>query len=245
MRSAILLLVFLLPGAEPAAGAMSYLSWDNCHGSGGAAMNKSFACDTNDAGGPFRMVSAFELDGAAPDFIGVSLVLDFCTGPEVLPDWWRFAPGLCREGQFTFPGSHAGIGSGATGPCIDPYLGASTGGGWVQELFGRGWNSARIRMDFARDTPVALAAGQRYLAGVLELSQATTVDDGSGMCGGCQFAACFVLNAVEVFDLNLGVVATAEYSSVTWQGGAVGGLGCPFVVPARSSTWGRVKSLYR
>ena len=32
---------------------------------------------------------------------------------------------------------------------------------------------------------------------------------------------------------------------ITWQGGAIGGNGCPTQVPVKRTSWGQVKSLYR
>jgi hypothetical protein len=31
----------------------------------------------------------------------------------------------------------------------------------------------------------------------------------------------------------------------TWQGGAIGGAGCPAATPTQNKTWGQVKSIYR
>jgi hypothetical protein len=41
------------------------------------------------------------------------------------------------------------------------------------------------------------------------------------------------------------ITAPLTSNFVTWQGGAIGGAGCPGATPAQNRTWGQVKSIYR
>lgn len=229
------------------AGSGMSLAWDSCAGT----MDKSFACNTNDAGAPFRLVMAFRSPADIPDFAGVSMVINFCTGPHVLPNWWMIGTGNCRDGSFVFPARTTGLGA----TCTNEWAGKFAGGGFTfTSGVGGNWNAARLVLDFATSDTTAIAAGVRYIGGVAMLDQRHTVDDGSGdpVCIGCELPACFVLNSTELFGFQPGEDYLIENSSdggyfVTWQGGAFTGPhgSCPFVVATRRSTWGTVKALYR
>jgi hypothetical protein len=175
------------------------------------------------------------------------------------PDWWRLAPGECREGMLVFPGSLNGIGTGATGACRNPWLGANLGGGYLWGSEDRcgsfypcpapGWGF--LRLAFARDTETYLAKDQRYIAGVITLDP--NLGD-PGECAGCATPACFAVNQIELIqpagqippqeDIYI-VNAPIERLFVTWQGGEIGGYGCPLSVPTRRTTWGAIKAIYR
>jgi hypothetical protein len=62
-------------------------------------------------------------------------------------------------------------------------------------------------------------------------------------CGDCEVPACFVVNGL-VLESTEGQFATAmdPYSGASW-GSYIPG--CPFIVPARPSTLGGVKGIYR
>jgi hypothetical protein len=70
-------------------------------------------------------------------------------------------------------------------------------------------------------------------------------------CAGCQIPACIVFQYIKVAQPagtpNGDALLTNENIRryMTWQGGAIGGLGCPAQTPTRKATWGQVKSLYR
>ena len=249
MKPAIFLFLMLVVSAAPcAAGTPGIdLGWNSCS-TAAANSDMEFTCDTNDRGTPFTLVMAFRPPVDIPDMAGVSMVIDFCTGPLTLPNWWMFGPGQCRAGSFLFPASAAGVGN----TCANVWAGHTSGGGFSFTAgFGGKWNSARIVMDYGISDGVGATAGTRYLAGVATIDQLHTVDAGPGdpACTGCSYPACFVLNSVEVFgfapneDYLIESADTRQY--VMWQGGAVGGVGCPFIVATRTSTWGAIKAMYR
>jgi hypothetical protein len=188
-------------------------------------------------------------------------VIDVRSDQPALPDWWKLGSGECRQGNWGFPGTFIGIGTGATGACQNPWAGGNIGGGyqWSTESKGDpsnptevvpGWG--RIKIALARDTEVAIVAGQQYVAGVLTLDTAGDVDLGSGVCAGCALPGCLVLNQMELYQTvgspggdKIILTAPITRSNVTWQGGSIGGSGCPAAVPVHNVTWGSIKSLYR
>jgi hypothetical protein len=164
--------------------------------------------------------------------------------------------GECRDGNFIFPGSLTGIGTGTTGVCRNPWAGGNLGGGFQYYSASNGQtvvaDGARIKMAFARDTETSLTSGQQYMAGMFLIDSFNDVDTGSGECTGCSEDACLVFNQLELYQtvgspggdiLYLTTAATRQY--ITWQGGTIGGSGCPLQVPVRNTTWGSVKSTYR
>jgi len=71
-------------------------------------------------------------------------------------------------------------------------------------------------------------------------------------CEGCLDPVCIVFNSLNMTTNNNAnntkIVDPADgiaSNSATWQGGAVGGNGCPAATPTKNATWGSVKALYR
>jgi hypothetical protein len=231
------------------------LAWNNCLGVGTHAVNVDYACDGSRNGIPYRGVFSFTSPATMDEFVGIQGVLDFRTPEPTLPDWWKLGVGDCREGNFNYPAAFTGIGNTTT--CLNPWTGANTGGGWAYYFQNKGdhpdtptpWPGyGRIKFAFARDNSKHLDAGVHYVAGVWTLD--TFGDDGT--CAGCALPACLVQNSVELYQVSgsppqdiyyISDAATRQY--ITWQGGAIGGSGCPLEVPAKNVTWGSIKALYR
>jgi len=247
--------------AEPYAPYIN-VAWNNCLGVGNAAQDVSFACDGSRHGQPFRGVISFIAPATCDSFVGVQMTIDLTADgtfpdPSVLPDWWHLGYGECRyyertfhtNANFTYPASLAGVGD-AT--CLNPWADANrTGGGYD---YTSGTSRARIRFAFARDTPTHLDEGKHYIAGVFEMDTWQDVDigDGYGVCAGCAQAACLVVSEVGVYQVVgtppqdafiLNAAATRNF--ISWQGGDIGGHGCPAALPVRRATWGSIKSMYR
>jgi hypothetical protein len=214
-------------------------------------------------------------------FVGVQAVINVRTSTlQSLPDWWRLGVGECRDGYLIFPASISGIGTGTTGACRNPWLGAGTGGGfyWYSETrdgvpTNPGWG--QLKVAFARETETSLEFGQRYIAGVIALDPGPAdpnafpipnsvlferrgrqvqpeASAGIPVCAGCGLDACIVLNQVELYQTvgspggDIVMLRTEGIRQfVTWQGGEIGGNGCPASVPVRNTTWGAIKSNYR
>jgi hypothetical protein len=67
----------------------------------------------------------------------------------------------------------------------------------------------------------------------------------SGPCAGCDLPACFMLNGLTIETTAGPIEAVGNYDGMygRWKHEVAGG--CPFVVPAAPSTWGRLKASYR
>jgi len=242
LTSALLVLTASLASAQ----GINF-SWNNCLGVGTHNANKNYLCDESLAGVPQRMVLSFTSPAAMSQYVGMQAVIDMQTAAPTLPDFWRLGVGECREGVFVFPAGFTGVGNTTT--CRNPYT-SQTGGGYQ-------WNSgvtnaarARLQLAFADANERVLVNGQQYIAGVATLD--LTMDLGFGECTGCLEPACLVATEVSLYQTAgapggdvfvLTNPATRNY--VTWQGGGIGGLGCPGGTPTRNQTWGGVKSLYR
>lgn len=260
LTSAFVVLTVGIASAQGTPGDV-HLRWNNCFGVGTNAVNKNYACDGSLNGAPFKGVFSFVAPVSMNQFVGIQGVMDFTTGANPLPDWWKLGVGDCRDGNFSYPLAFTGIGNTT---CVNPWVGGNTGGGFAYYFQNKGddpvsptpWPGyGRIKVAFARDSEKALVGGVHYVAGVWSLDTFNDVDTGAGVCAGCEQPACLVMNSVElyqtagappqdIFYLNGGVGGHAT-DFITWQGGAVGGQGCPLSTPAKNKTWGSVKALYR
>jgi len=237
----VLTSALLICGASMASAAApgKNLGWQNC-GLTSTSQNYAFLCDDN---GAIRLlVASYRLAVDTPDFVGISISLDYALADAGTPPWWSFGFGGCREGAF------GPISVGVLGGCTNAYAGANQAGGFVNEPTGP--NRWRLRSDWARDAAAAQTANTLYSAMVLQLNTTGSVDEGfGGVCAGCDVPACFVLNSLQVFTQSFpGIYADVTSADVrdwaTYQGGAVG-TGCPGETPSKSATWGAVKALYR
>jgi hypothetical protein len=261
-RSIVLAFVFAsITAAAPVAHAQLNLAWNNCITQGTAAADKAYACDGSANGTAFRAVMSFLAPANLDHFVAITAGLDVRASTlPTLPDYWKLGVGECRDGNFAFPVSLTGIGTGTTGVCRNPWAGGGLGGGFsytsetrvteVGPVPAPGWG--RMVLAFARDTEAQLIQGQQYVAGAFTLDTFNDVDTGGGVCAGCALPACIVFNSLELNQTagspggDIFILTTpATRAFVTWQGGAVGGNGCPLEVPVRNVTWGRVKSIYR
>jgi hypothetical protein len=255
MKKLLVLTSALVVLSASVASAQINLAWRNCitvvSGTLSAQQNVNYACDASSAS-PFRIVASFISPATMTQFVGIQSVMDIQTADPTLSDFWKLGTGECREGAYGFPVPLLNVGN--TASCRNPWAGGQTGGGY-QYTSGFGSPArARVLHAFARDTETSLVNGQQYIATMSTLDMFKDADVGDGECVGCAVPACLVLNQVELYQTagqtppsqdiyNLNTEATRRY--VTWQGGAVGGSGCPAATPTRNATWGSVKSLYR
>jgi hypothetical protein len=209
-------------------------------------MNKNYACDGSGTGNPSKAVMSWKEPIGMPAFVGIQAVIDIQTSSPLLPDFWRRGLLECADGNVVFPGSLSGLGN-AT--CVNLWAGGNTGGGYDYTSGFGGPGRARLRVVFARDFPTSTTYGQHYLGASVELETFKDVEQGSGVCAGCQVPACLVLNSIELFQVA-GSAPVDQYTMsnpnirnwITWQGGDPS---CVAATPAKNKTWGSVKSLYR
>ena len=213
------------------------LSWTSCAGSAGAASDLTVPCVNTDHENAFV---SFELASPMDSVVAVEGVVDIQSSAPELPEWWMYQPGGCRYlrliASASFPGGSGCADFGAGGASLDapPIYLAGQGG------------ASRARIEFSivvpSTTPRDLGASIRYTAVRLEIQNQANLD-----CGICAEPACLALQSLTLRrvrgdhfeDRELGPDAGGS-NRVTWQGGA----GCD-IVPARRSTWGSLKALYR
>lgn len=245
-------IALLVLGTAPAvqAGDQLYLRWDSCFGDGGA-YNRTFACNTN--AGTDVLVASFRLDHAVA--MAASLSADIYVVPiqfETLPSWWQFVrPGTCRQSslQVTFAAP-----SNATA-CLDPWSGHLSVAAF--DYFGSsGQGAIKTVEGVTAGSEFTLNAGQEYFAIQVLIDHGRTI--GPTGCGGCATPACIAFRHATIgvsgaFAVDIYGVETPGHDwNVTWQPGGVttvdpfdGTVYCQAVTPARTPTWGAIKSLYR
>ena len=243
----LLLSCTLLALTASLASAQVQVSWNECEGSGNE--NEVFTCTVN-AGTFHNLVTSFTSPANLTAFVGSTSNVELVSGGAAMPDWWR--GDACRLGQFNSVDPSGVLG--LVG-CVNPFDGAGLFSGLVvvQNGVNGDVNRQRIQWDAVRDSPAQIAAGAQAIAGALEIRNAKTT--GTGACAGCATPVCLVVKAVSVYQVsgtppqdtyvlsNPATPAGANYA--TWQGGAVGGAGCPGATPAKNATWGQIKSTYR
>lgn len=224
------------------------LRWDRCYADGGTA-NRNFACDTNV--GVETLVASF-VPGVDVGSVGeIDLIVDIASASPTLPAWWQFKnTGSCRVTSLTlFP---------VVPPVACPPWNVEAVPSVGQYVTNVSGSPNRARIVAAAAVPAEsrqnLLAGQEYFALNIHINHAKTV--GTGACTGCQTPVCMVLQSVlmrsPVPNETCWVSGPANHVDshfATWQGGGVPvvgeKIGCPAATPARSSSWGSVKSLYR
>jgi len=241
------LLACCLPAGLSRAAEALYLTWNECALDGLAVHDRTSVCGVN-TGGQDLFV-AFRMPFASDSVLGLEIVVDVQHSAATMPDWWMLASDGCRAGalQVSFDFT--------TNPvCADFFLGNASGGlqgYYVREPRG-GTNQARMKLAGAFLPAfgyASLNADDLYYGAKMSLLNVNTVSPGP-VCPGCFGGACLVLNSILVRrqpgaaggDVYLTTPGPANANFATWQGGT--GASCA-AVPARSVTWGRLKSLYR
>lgn len=228
--------------ASPAPAGGINLAWNDCYGAGGV-INRNFACDTNV--GINDLYISFEPPVSIPDVNGSYAFIDLVSAGSTLPSWWQFKnPGSCR--QILLSATTA-----ITGTCPDMLQGLG-----VPDIASYNvtanvpqipLNRARIVAQVYSPDSVAfpVSPGTEYSVLRIRIANALTVGTA---CTGCTVPVCLVLSKVLIASSNSGdfpLTNPLASQYVTWQGGGIGGLGCPLETPTVNRTWGQVKSIYR
>ena len=245
LASTVLVAGILLPAlsASLASAAGIAASWkDACWGEN-PRQNLTWACDTN-ANDDIRITCSFMLGEDLPDFVGVHACLVGMTEAAVVPDWWRLGadPATnCRAGLCTVAADGTVLEFGGQDICLDPWHGAGAGG-----IGAYACEDNRMSVDawWTLTEAVPLEAGLEYFALQVRISAERTV----GECGGCLVPAIWALSRMDVrtptATLTLDRPYMGGYRCLSWQSSM---LPCPndYPDPARCSSWGLIKSLYR
>lgn len=230
-----ILLLMLTAGTARAEGID--LAWDQCGPTGETV--RTFACDTN--AGTERMVASYYPPAGMDAIASLEGVIDLCFNGTFVPSWWMMKnAGTCRQSSILLHGT----------PPADP-IGCEVR--WPADvatafsyLIGQnGWDEIRITMLAVpnADPGTPLDPGLEYFAFALDIDHQKTA--GAGACAGCDQPACIVLNGIHLYPPSgprVDLTNPAESYMLQWQSTVPN---CPFIVPARRTTWGAVKAIYR
>ena len=227
------------------------LGWLDCP-SGGGAVTRTFACNTNTGGG-HTLIGTFVGGDGLTLVSGFSAVLDLQTsGPDLAP-WWQTRASLpagCRPASM----AHSFDFTGGPANCYDYWQGGANGGSSANYPTTAA-NRARLLMQAALplgDTRItAVPKGQEVYTFKLTFNNAKTV--GLGACAGCNAEACIVLNSILVTQTpgtpggNYVYSTPGTSSHAIWQAWTTSDPNhfCPQVTPAKNRTWGSIKAIYR
>ena len=244
-RAFLLGLTLLLAAGPARAAGGVHLTWGDCALQGAGQPVQAFACDT-DLGSEV-LYCGLVMPAPTDSVLGLELTVDIQHSAPVLPDWWRFNVAGCRSGSL---GADTDFGQVST--CQEMWQAPAAGGvlSYVVGMPRGGANQAGVLIGFSLPSGQLRtldATSMYYAARILIANDGTTTG-----CGGCEDAACLVLNSIRVLrpprpdGVPSGdvVVTTPGAGSGNWASWQAATANCA-AVPVRNMTWGAVKSLYR
>jgi len=223
------------------------LFWNDCGAGLRPATNREFACDVNT--GSNLLVASFWYSTYVQYQLGSMTVdIDLQSAGATLPAWWGLAQtGMCRSSCLTPVRDLSPV------SCVDPWLGYDAHPVFLYQTTrdnpSMPPNRAHIYANTAtHHSEMFLDPNGENVAFALRLNNSLTI--GSGACEGCSVPVCLVLNSITLANYwheypSIYLTAPFENNYVTWQGGAIGGAGCPGATPTLNRTWGQIKTLYR
>jgi len=247
MRAIVIVGGWLVLLACPAFAGGLDLTWDACAIDGGVS-DVVLDCGSSD---PYRAIYAtFITDTDVPAFRWLSFVADFEVDAPTLPDFWLF---FATGGQIGTPWCNLIDHVAAQCPHAPSVLSGSVGGipeenseyiPYIGGVPNRGRLVGQVYRGEALP-PLTLRAGQIYLAFAIRIYMGLATEAG-GPCDGCTTPATIVLNQITLYSAEVPpVVLTGPgmlSNCVTTSGG--GSVPCG-ATPAKRSTWGSIKALYR
>jgi len=241
MKKTILLTSMLLAltvSVALAAGGFS-LNWGTVCYTEAATPALVFACATN-SGTAGVMTTTFMLDNPMADLVGCEWQIDGQSDDVALPEWWKLgAAPDCRANKASFKSAYVAV---ATEACVD----WTDGQGFNAPNFTWTGNRVRLTLGIAIDasTPFGALASQEYYSGGVDILNSKTV--GTGACAGCSIGMIFAENVFTAAGLDgrrdeFIVPMTGGNRCLSWNNPTTD---CT-LVPARPTTWGQIKGLYR
>jgi hypothetical protein len=253
MKKLLVLSSLLLGLIATSASAQNIdIAWNDL-GTGCTAGERTmtFNCLVNTPANNRVFVSSFASPIQLTQFVGMTVNLKLVTDGTVLPPWWQGGTGGCRAG-LAFP-TASGPAAFGLAECADPWGTGAFLGAVTQVPDPAFQDRATLVSDLATDIPQQVGVGVKYYGqvGTLAVIRST----GTGSCAGCLAGACLVLDSIllyQVVGTPGGDIITirnqpgaANAAHLIWQGPIDDAAGCPGATPAKSSSWGQVKSLYR
>ncbi len=258
-RTLLLTGLLLLLGVSLASAAGVNINWGvECYGDAPAA-SLTWACGSNlyasslpGAGGSntIAITMSYALPYPKTNVVASDIYLEGVSDNETdpVPAWWQMNDGECRGnpnvvGVITLSGVYAGS-SGGPPACFDYYQG--TGGGGLG-LYSDEGSRTHINGTWAVPDPLGeVPANQETYAATYRIKTAKTF--GTGACAGCTTPWTWAFNYTQIafqneqVSLQLGDPIPGGNQCLSWNGGAHV---CGPPLPARATTWGQIKSLYR
>ena len=218
-RALLLASLILFASTAHATPSLRY-SWDDCNP---LVLDREFT-------GPGHYVQTLSVTGLTQPLTLFKVTV--MIGPS-WPDAWRFDSFGCQgSSRLTVTTTAAGC---------DTVPGLA-----VTVQMHAGVTEGRF-IDISGVAPAGRApdASARYVLARLDFDHSASVAGSSappGNCAGADFLFCF---GIEYASLNGGAEdPVLENGMLTWNVPATPGL-CPFRVPTRAATWGRLKAIYR
>jgi len=233
------LLVALSATAASAAGVS--VNWGNACWGVTPVSSLTWACTNNTFTG-IRMTCTFKPAQDKTNFVGVGVFMEGVTNSGVLtvPDWWKRNIGECNSLTISSVTVSA---DGSSAGCVDVWAG---GGGGGLGLYSDELNRTHINAAWASADPLPILAADENFA--LQFRVSAAKSSGTGLCAGCDMGMTWGLQRI---DVGYAGQSTDETLDVAYGGGNQclsyngGNAPCAQPVPARNTTWGQVKSLYR
>lgn len=227
------------------------LAWNNCPSGVGSAPQHPFACD--DDVSIHTVVASFVAPEGITQLMSQSATIDVMFADPRQPDWWALESDGCREGSVV-----AGFTPASMTGCTRYWSGQAVSSVMLSHPF----NSPNLRIEVALATVSGtggpLQAEREYYAFQLQFTSEHTTGADPATCSGCSGTACLFLQELRLFqpagagDYILGNPLSSNLA--VWQcgtftiadpGGIIGCAASNCPVPAKRTSWGQVRSLYR
>lgn len=219
------------------------IGWGHCRVADDV-MNHDFACNTNT--GSEVIVASFQPSAEVPACTSLTAVVDFSVcGTSGVPAWWTLrGTSACRPAAGSANVSPEPDGS----PCADLWQSLPSvlflDGGTPYVNGGGSAVRYEVQVVMPDGISVDVTPDQQWFAFRIVITHAKTV--GTGACAGCLDAGSVSFPGLELYEgttafEQVSTYGIEPYSDVlTWQGGSTA---C--ITPARPTTWGTIKALYR
>jgi hypothetical protein len=199
----------------------------------------TFACASN-TGTAATITTSFKLDNEMTDLVGLEWRIDGQSDTPTIPDWWQLgAAPDCRANKATFNSNFTGV---ETPECVD----WTAGQAFNAPNYLWSGNRVIITLGYAIDasTPYDAQPNVEYYSGGVVILNSKTV--GTGACAGCATGMVFAENLFTAAGLagrrdDFETAMPGGNQCITWNNPST----LCELVPARATTWGQIKSLYR
>jgi hypothetical protein len=227
------------------------LAWNNCPAGVGSAPQHPFACD--DDVSIHTLVASFVPPDGITQLMGQTATIDVLFADPQQPDWWALESGGCREGSVA-----AGFTPVSMTGCTRYWSGQSVSSVMYSHPFGSPNLRIEVALGTVSGTGGPVSPDREYYAFQLQFTSEHTTGADPAACARCNGTACLFMQELKlvqppgVGDFILG--NPLESNLAVWQcgsftiadpGGIIGCAASTCPTPAKRTSWGQVRSLYR